>query len=182
MTAIRIDFAPPSLRRTLHRTPLAHWLLALAALACCAGAAWGIAARLEQQHARAALLLRAAAVRTPAATTAPRAPIPAALAAAVNGAVLQLNLPWRELQDAIEAATPASVALLALEPDPKTRTLRVTAEAKASDAMLNYVERLKQQPFFTGATLTGHDTNEQDANRPLRFQIEAQWSAPGTAP
>ena len=183
MKPVRIDFAPPSLRRTLfHLHPL---LLAGAALGLllCLGAALagyllvsgqrGHAAQVrhEREHQeRQAFLARA--VRAPPTTL-----IPPAQAAAVNGAILQLNLPWRELKDAVAAATPATVALLALEPDPKKHLLKLTAEAETSNDMIAYIQELKAQEFFSDVLLTRHEINAEDANQPIRFQVEAQWVA-----
>jgi Tfp pilus assembly protein PilN len=99
-------------------------------------------------------------------------------AAAVNGAISQLNLPWRALHDAVRAATPSNIALLALEPDAKKRVLRITAEAKNSDDMLAYVAALGQVTLFGTVTLVRHEILEQDPNRPLRFQLDAAWGAP----
>ncbi len=96
----------------------------------------------------------------------------------MNAAVLQLNLPWRALHDAIAAATPKDIALLALEPDPRRRSMKITAEARTSDEMIAYVERLKQQELFGAVALLRHEINELDPNRPIRFQLDAQWSAP----
>ena len=52
--------------------------------------------------------------------------------------------------------------------------------------MIAYVEQLKQQALFgagagAGAgsvTLLRHETDELDPNRPLRFQLDAQWGTP----
>jgi hypothetical protein len=91
---------------------------------------------------------------------------------------MQLNLPWRALQDAIGAATPPTIAMLALEPDARKRSMKITAEAKSSDAMIAYVEELKKQELFSDVALTRHEINELDPARPIRFQIEAEWTAP----
>jgi Tfp pilus assembly protein PilN len=178
---VRIDFAEPSVRRTLFHTPRHAWSLAWAALCVCGPLASqadryfeerrAYEAQLAARDARTAAPLAAhvahVALRQPAATE--------AQAAAVNAAILQLNLPWRALHDAVKAATPPSVALLGLEPDAKRRMLRITAEARGSDEMLAYVERMHGQDWFAGVVLTRHEINEQDPNRPLRFQIDAQW-------
>ena len=182
MKPIRIDFAAPGLRRTLYRTPLAHWLLVVVGLAMCVGAALGIARMLERQRAREALIAQAYSGRAAPPSSAKRSPIPEARANAINGFVQQLNLPWRDLQEAIETATPPNVALLALDPDAKTRNLRITAEAKTSDDMLSYVQSIKEQPFFVSAGLVKHELNDQDPNHPLRFQLDAQWAERGVAP
>jgi Tfp pilus assembly protein PilN len=93
----------------------------------------------------------------------------------VNAAVLQLNLPWRALHDAVQAGTPSNIALLALEPDARKSMLRITAEAKTSDDMIAYVEQLQKSEWFGGVLLSRHEVNEQDPNRPIRFQLDAQW-------
>ena len=90
-------------------------------------------------------------------------------------AAQQLNLPWRGLYDAVQAATPATIALLALEPDAKKNSVRITAEAKGSDDMIAYVEQLERIEWFSTVLLARHEINEQDKNRPIRFQIDAQW-------
>jgi Tfp pilus assembly protein PilN len=151
-----------------------------ALLLCLASAALGaqmVASKRAFDAQLAALRVRASA---PAAAPVPAAgpAISAAQAAAVNGAVLQLNLPWRALHDAIGAATPRSIALLALEPDARKRTMRITAEAKTSDDMIAYVEQLKQQELFAAVVLTRHEINDQDPNKPIRFQLDAQGMAP----
>jgi hypothetical protein len=179
MKRVRIDFAPPSLARTLHRTGPLAWSLAVLALLLAAAAGWQLLARQRVLDAQLAQV-RAHAAPVTVAAVAPQARIGVAQAAAVNAAVLQLNLPWRALHDAVAAGTPANIALIALEPDPRRRSMKITAEAKGSDEMIAYVEQLKQQELFgAGAvTLLRHEINELDPNRPLRFQLDAQWSAP----
>lgn len=179
-SAVRLDFAPSSLRRTLLRAPLASRLAAIAALALCAVA---LAQVLDYREAREEVDAQLAALQARAATPAvapstPRTPVGEQEALAVNAAVAQLNLPWRALHDAVRAATPPSVALLALEPDAKRRVLRITAEAKNSDDMLAYVSLLEREEWFASVTLVRHEVIEQDPNRPLRFQLDAGWEAP----
>ena len=181
MNQLRIDFAAPSVQRTVHRTSTLAWILAAAALLLCVAAGL-LGARLVAQQRHDTALLNAARARAnvpQVVTVAVRAaPISDLQAAAVNSAVLQLNLPWRALHDAIGEATPSAIALLALEPDARRRTIKITAETRTSDAMIAYVEALKEQELFTSVALTRHEINELDPNRPLRFQLEAEWSAP----
>ncbi|MDQ1831702.1 hypothetical protein [Massilia scottii] len=181
MKPVRIDFAPPSLQRTLYRAGPATWIVAVLALALCATSAtlgWRLMAQQRAQAAElhaAQLRARVPVVLAPVALG-PR--ISEAQAAGVNAAVLQLNLPWRALYDAIGAATPATIGMLALEPDARKRTMKITAEAKSSDAMIEYVELLKREELFSGVTLIRHEINEQDPAKPIRFQLEAEWVAP----
>jgi Tfp pilus assembly protein PilN len=183
MRKVRIDFAPPSLGRLLFRAPRPALALLCAALALTPPLASNLAQYRRLLREQEALQDRARAVsaRVQAAARVPvpvRAPVPPAQADAVNAAVLQLNLPWRALHDAVQSATPAAIALLALEPDAKRRSLRITAEAKSSDDMIAYVERLRGQDGFGAVALVRHEINEQDPNRPIRFQVDAAWSAP----
>jgi Tfp pilus assembly protein PilN len=180
MKPMQINFSTPDWRAALYRVHPA--LLAagvLGALLLLAGGAIGMQAASQQaardEALRAQQRKQAAAVRTP--ERKPETAIPEAQAVAVNAAILQLNLPWRQLQDAVAAANSPAVALLALDPDPRKQTLKITAEAKNSEDMVGYIEQLKQQEFFSGAALLRHETNDQDPNRPLRFQVEVQWRA-----
>jgi hypothetical protein len=183
MKRLQIDFAPPSMARDWHRAGRRGALLLLAGLLLCGGAAAVGARMLTRQHAFDAQLaaLQAgsrkaqAALVKPAAISSGAAPMTAAQAAAINGAILQLNLPWAALRDAVGAATPASVALLALEPDPRRRSLKITAETKDAEGMVAYVEQLKRQELFGDVVLLRHEINETDPNRPLRFELDAPW-------
>ncbi|XLZ72497.1 hypothetical protein ABT364_11190 [Massilia sp. SR12] len=178
MKPMQLDFARPGWRRALYRVHPAAILAGLAGGAMLlAGASLGWQASQQQaareETLRAQQRKQAAAVRAP--LRQPETAIPEAQALAVNAAVLQLNLPWRQLQDAVAAANTPAVALLALDPDARKQAVKLTAETKSADDMVAYIEQLKQQDFFSGAVLLRHETNEQDPNRPLRFQVEVQW-------
>lgn len=180
MRPMRIDFAAPGWRRALYRAhPVVLAAAAAGTLLLLAGVGLGMQAAQRQALRAQALHAQqrsaAAAVRVPARQ--PETAIPEAQALAVNAAILQLNLPWRQLQDAVAGAASPAVALLALDPDPRKQTLKITAEAKNSDDMVGYIEQLKQQEFFAGAALLRHEINDQDPHRPLRFQVEVQWRA-----
>ena len=181
MKRVRLDFARPSLRRTLFQAPRWAWGLVFGALPLCFGVLVNVLDYREAQEEvaalQAALQARAGApVLRPVAQTLP--PVSEQQAAAVNAAVMQLNLPWRALHEAVRGATPPSVALLALEPDARKRVLRITAEARGSDDMIAYIEALQKQDWFGAVTLVRHEISEQDPNRPIRFQLDAQWGTP----
>lgn len=181
MRKVRIDFAPPSVRRAIYRAPRGAWSLVVIALVLLPNVA-GTAIRYRDLARESAQLEAQSRARTHQAEAAlapvkAAAPVPEAQANAVNAAVLQLNLPWRALHDAIQAATPPGIALLALEPDAKKSSMRITAEAKSSDDMIAYVAQLQGVDWFSTVLLARHEINEQDPNRPIRFQIDAQWKA-----
>lgn len=177
MKPIQIDFAPPSLHRAVARTRPYAWLAALAGVALCVSAmavGYGTMQQAgEWQRRRLALREQQARNTPPAART---APVTEAQASAINNTIARLNLPWRDLFQAIEAGTPADrIALLELSPDPTRHAIKGSAEARNAEDMLAYITRLGTQPFFTSVVLTRHEINEQDPNRPLRFQFVAEW-------
>jgi Tfp pilus assembly protein PilN len=179
MKRIHIDFAPRTGWRSILRGHILGHAACCAAFTACIGACWITFSLLQQkkvleqdrkrlngQIAKQALVRKGPT----------QALIAEAQANAINVAVSQLNLPWRDLLDAIEAATPPAIALLTLDPDAKRRTIKITAEARDSADMINYIELIKRQSFFADAILTRHESNEQDPNKPIRFQLETQWA------
>lgn len=179
MKPLHIDFAPHTIRRAVQQTPFLAWLAGSAGLLLCIAAAVSGFDLTRQYDTLQDELLRVNAqlsrpAKLQAAST--HTTISEAQANAINNAIIQLNLPWGDVLDAIENATPPSIALLNIEPDARKKTVKGLAEAKDSDAMIAYIESLKQQVFFGTVILTKHETNEQDSNRPIRFQFEAQWA------
>lgn len=188
MRKMRIDFAAPAWRRSLYQLHPAALAACVLGLALCVGAGFYGYRMVAQQRARAEQVSRLereqrrlqaqqqARASEPGAAGAPaKVQISDALGRAVNTAVLQLNLPWADVQEAVAAATPPTIALLALEPDPNKQLLKISAEAKNADDMIAYIEQLKEQEFFTGAALVRHEVSDLDPNHPIRFQVEAQW-------
>ncbi len=182
MKRLHIDLAPFSVRRQLYRThPAARWL-ALAGLLLCVLAgvrAQKLFARLDSLDREAAQLAARAAepVRSRAATG---GPIDAKQGAAVNAAIARLNLPWDNILDAVEAATPPKVALLSITPDPARALLRIEAEGSSSEDMIGYLKALEQQPLFGRVDLVRHELAKDHTDGVIRFQIEAQWRRAGS--
>ena len=184
MKAVHIDFAPPSLARAWYRAGRRGALLLAVGLVLAVLAGVLAAQMLARQRAfdaqMAALTARSNSKQVTAVKVAltPAATMSAPQAAAVNAAILQLNLPWPLLRDAIGSATPATVALLSLEPDPRRRSLKITAETKDAESMIAYVALLKRQELFGDVVLLRHEINELDPNRPVRFELDAPWRTP----
>ncbi|OGB21139.1 MAG: hypothetical protein A3I66_10125 [Burkholderiales bacterium RIFCSPLOWO2_02_FULL_57_36] len=180
MKTIHIDFAPHSVTRIMVQTRPATWLIGFIGVVLCIVVSFNAVSLTREKNSRQAELQLLNVKLTQRVSSTPSI-IPISISelqgTAVNGAINQLNLPWRDVLDAIEAATPPAIALLALEPDAKKHLLKGMAEAKTSDDMIAYIESLKQQAFFASVALTKHEINAQDPNQPLRFQFEAHWSA-----
>lgn len=156
------------------------WSIALFVIGVgiCIGAIWRISA-LNLIEARAS-----ADVARLQATISARRPPPVAVVAiadsridAINAAISDLNLPWQALFSSLEQIKPKNVALLSLEPNAGKHVLRIFAEAKQAEDMLEFVRLIRQQPQFTEAVLVKHEVYMQDPNRPLRFSVETVWKA-----
>lgn len=89
----------------------------------------------------------------------------------------QLNTPWAFLLDALEAGTPADVALVSIEPDARVGSVRLQAEAKSLDTLLAYAKDLGALPLFDSVILIKHETNEQDGNKPVRLGLDLRLRA-----
>ena len=99
-----------------------------------------------------------------------------------NRVIEKLDRPWDALFAAVEGATGDQSALLGIEPDPETRQVHLTAEAKSFSAMLDYLKQVRQSPVLQSAYLVSHQINQQDPQKPVRFTIDAPWADPGPTP
>ena len=176
-----IDFAPASWSRLIEETGPAARLAALAGLLLCLVAVWQAHRtldRLDQANDEAAGVQAELDQRVRQKRPQTDAGISEEQALAVNAAIRQLNLPWRDVLDAVEAGTPPTLELLSLEPDAKRSVIRIEAETADADHMLEAVDSLKAQPFLAGVFLTRHAVEETDPHHALRLQIEAAWRSP----
>ena len=90
----------------------------------------------------------------------------------------QLNLPWDQLFNAIEASKGDSIALLSIAPDAQLRQLKLAGEAKSFADMLEYVKRLSGISMFESAYLLDHGLARQGSGEIVRFTIVATWKSP----
>jgi hypothetical protein len=93
-------------------------------------------------------------------------------------AVTELSTPWSVLLRELELASQDSngtVAVLGVEPDREKRQVHVIAEARTLPTALTYVERLQQSAALRYPMLESHEVQSKDPERPVRFQIRADW-------
>jgi hypothetical protein len=109
--------------------------------------------------------------------------------AIIGDAVRQLNLPVGRLVKTVQAPADIHVALLGMDLNSKPEKgadsgvqngsaaggLKIAAEAETAGDMMNYVAYLNEQALFTSVYLVKHELNGAAADRPYRFQLEAQW-------
>lgn len=162
---LNIDFSP--IRR---RTSARSLVLFAGALIALAGASWTCVHEMEA--------LRVATHRMKMAErkgSQERVLLTPVQTEAINRAIRQLNLPWDALFSEIESRLSDRISLLSLEPDAATRILRIQAEAKSPEDMLDFVSSLNDRSAFQGATLVRHEVVDGDRNRPIRFLAEVIW-------
>ena len=178
MKMIRIEFAPDSIAKRLHYTSFPALLLAVLVLVLLGGLVWRgnqlLQSRVHAAEKMQSLQADIAKIEKKQLKM-PQPKLPQEQVIAVNQAIAKLNLPWTDLLDALEKASSDKVALLQVTPNSQKASLKAMAETKNSDDMIAYIEALKQQKLFTAVILEKHEINEQDQNKPYRFQFEVQW-------
>lgn len=171
-----LDFAPSA----RHVQPLGVALLGAGLVALLAGAfVWSQA--WSAQAAQAGTL---AALDSREADVAARASRPASAAAgelARQRASLRvargLQTPWSDLLSALESAPHEHVALLAIEPSLARQLVRLSAEARDPDAMLDYLAALQADARLAQVVLVSHQVQAQAPGKPVRFQMQAAWGS-----
>ena len=96
--------------------------------------------------------------------------------AAARDTVDRLGLPWPKLFSALEAAANDRVALLAIEPDTKTGTVKISGDSKDYLAALTYVLNLSQSDALSNVQLVRHEVKQNDPQHPVAFSISAAWN------
>lgn len=86
-----------------------------------------------------------------------------------------LAVPWGRLFAALEQIEEKDVAVLTIAPNVQKRQIRIFAEAKNLAAMISYHKRLEDNPAFDLVSLTEHEVQVQDPQKPVRFNITATW-------
>jgi hypothetical protein len=84
----------------------------------------------------------------------------------------RLAMPWTRLFGALEGAASEDVALLSIEPDPKSGTVKISGDSKDYLAALSYVMNLSKSDALSHVQLVRHEAR-QDA---VGFQITAAWN------
>ncbi|UJP04490.1 MAG: PilN domain-containing protein [Nitrosomonas sp.] len=92
-----------------------------------------------------------------------------------NAVLDQLNLPWEALFDSIEQAATENIALLSLQPNVSSRTLRLSGEAKNMTELLDFVEALEREPVFENVHLLNYKVKQDNPRRPIIFLLNAAW-------
>ena len=92
-----------------------------------------------------------------------------------NAVIDRLALPWDNLFRSVESAQSRGMGLLALAPNPEDHTLRVSGEARTTDEVLAYVERLGAQAALSHVHLVSFDTVQREGVDVIEFVVGATW-------
>ena len=87
--------------------------------------------------------------------------------------VRQLALPWGSLIQAIEQSATREVAILQLQSDAESRSVRLTAEARSREAMFDYLRRLGTAKGLSDVHVVSHQVQRDDPSRPIQFSVQA---------
>ncbi|HYD55904.1 MAG TPA: PilN domain-containing protein [Burkholderiales bacterium] len=89
--------------------------------------------------------------------------------------VQRLSMPWDRLFGALEAAANDQVALLGIQPDPKSGSVVISGDSKDYLAALTYVLNLSRTDALDQVQLSRHET-KKDQGKVVGFSISAQWT------
>jgi len=160
MVSLDIDFI-----RQRRRAAWAGRLLFAIAIAVAADAGWTYARLREALHDdQGRLAAQPRAARKVAAEE----------LAAARETVQRLSLPWTQLFGALESAASPQVALLAIEPDPRSGKVIVSGDSRDYLAALTYVLNLRRAEGLSNVEMVRH---EQAAGG-VAFSVSASWGSP----
>lgn len=92
-----------------------------------------------------------------------------------NRLIARMSLPWDALFNAMEQVQNNDIALLDIQPEALTRRLSVRGEARDFPALSSYLRRLQTHNQFANVFLVSHEIDNDDPQRPIRFEIKADW-------
>ncbi len=93
-----------------------------------------------------------------------------------NLVLRELGRPWPGLFDRLEAAAGPQIALLQIKPEAGKERIRLMGEARTLEDALDYVRRLSAEGGMQDVMLEQHQVVEDDAQKPVRFSINARWN------
>lgn len=94
----------------------------------------------------------------------------------------ELRAPWAELLATFEEHGHGDVGLLKLEPDAKAGIVRITGQARGTQALFAYLRELEADPRLVQVALTTQQAERDTPGQPLRFVIQAGWRSARSAP
>ncbi|AWY43942.1 pilus assembly protein [Pseudomonas putida] len=178
MRALMLDFQPRS-----RSTPLGWSLLAggVVLTLSCMVIAQHLSGETEQQQGHLQTTQRVLSGDTSTGTSSKVALTPAETReqaqnlAEMRKVSQQLRRPWERLFATLEAMPRDNIALLSLTPDARKGQVRITAEARDLEAMLDFHQRLEATDELSDVSLLSHEIVTNVPEQPVRFNLSATW-------
>ena len=92
-----------------------------------------------------------------------------------NAILGQINLPWEGLFNSVEQAIGEDVALLTLQPNVGSQSLRIGGEARNMSVLLDFVEALEREAIFKNVHLLNYKVRQDSPHRQINFLLSATW-------
>ena len=87
----------------------------------------------------------------------------------------QLRRPWEHLFATLESMPRDNIALLTLTPDARKGQVRISAEARDLEAMLDFHRRLEASDELSDVSLLSHEIVANVPEHPVQFNLSATW-------
>ena len=87
----------------------------------------------------------------------------------------QLRRPWERLFAMLEAMPRDNIALLTLTPDARKGQVRISAEARNLEAMLDFHRSLEASDELSDVSLLSHEIVANVPEHPVQFNLSASW-------
>jgi Tfp pilus assembly protein PilN len=124
---------------------------------------------------RQAALTRALPAKTPRTKVLPAAAEDAKLIGRVDA---QLRQPWNDVFQEIDKLAGPAVALISIEAQGQTRSIRLSGEVKTMSDLVKYVASIRESSSIQTASLSHHEERQTGAVTVIRFVVDATWKAP----
>jgi Tfp pilus assembly protein PilN len=95
---------------------------------------------------------------------------------AIEVAVDEILLPWNSLFKALESANHEGIQMLAIEPNPKNKLIRIKAIALDTESMMRYLNNLDAQKTLGKVRLVSHEMVEMNGQNAIELVAEAIWN------
>jgi len=95
--------------------------------------------------------------------------------AEMNKVSQQLRRPWERLFATLERLPRDNIALLSLTPDARKGQVRISAEARDLEAMLDFHQRLEASDELFDVSLLSHEIVANVPEHPVQFNLSATW-------
>jgi hypothetical protein len=175
--AMLIDFTPSSAIHSVRKIDVMTWLFLGASVIAC-GLLIVKLVHMQRLLDRNAATIQALGQKQKTTFLQKAPPVVAAMSTeeqqALNTIITELNMPWSDFFDALETGT-SGIHVLSIDPNSQKNVIRIQAESKTTEQMLDYLGVLNKSTLFKNPLLTKYEVVELDPNKPTRFSFEMTW-------